>query len=77
MRSKPLGNCYRPQQHPACICSLNLLSHFWGSLLYRLQQEVFPTRAFWPLLLLLAGLGLMLAAANYAALRVALNRWRK
>jgi hypothetical protein len=44
---------------------------------YRLQQEVFPNRAFWPILLLLSGLSLMLAAANYAALRVALGRWRK
>jgi predicted Ser/Thr protein kinase len=44
---------------------------------YRLQQEVFPNRAWWPILLLLAGLGLMLAAANYAALRVALGRWWK
>ena len=43
---------------------------------YRLQQEVFPGRAFWPILLLIAGLGLMLAAANYAALRVALTRRR-
>jgi len=44
---------------------------------YRLQQEVFPMRAFWPILLLLSGLALMLAAANYAALRVALARvWR-
>jgi serine/threonine protein kinase len=45
---------------------------------YRLQQEVFPNRAWWPILLLLAGLGLMLAAANYAALRVTLGRvWRR
>ena len=45
---------------------------------YRLQQEVFPNRAWWPILLLLAGLGLMLAAANYAALRVALGRgWKR
>jgi serine/threonine-protein kinase len=44
---------------------------------YRLQEEVFPNRAFWPILLLAAGLGLMLAAANYAALRVALGRWWK
>lgn len=45
---------------------------------YRLQQEVFPNRAWWPILLLLAGLGLMAAAANYAALRVALGRgWKR
>lgn len=41
---------------------------------YRLQQEVFQSRAFWPAFLLLAGLGLMLAAANYAPLRIALAR---
>jgi hypothetical protein len=41
---------------------------------YRVQQEVFPGRAFWPVSLLVAGLALMLAAANYAALRVALGR---
>ncbi|HEX3742343.1 MAG TPA: serine/threonine-protein kinase [Bryobacteraceae bacterium] len=44
---------------------------------YRLQQEVFPNRAWWPIVLLLCGLSLMLAAANYAALRVALGRLRK
>jgi len=41
---------------------------------YRVQQEVFPGRAFWPLTLVVMGLGLMLAATNYAALRVALGR---
>jgi hypothetical protein len=41
---------------------------------YRLQQTVFPGHAFWPVLLLVAGLSLMLAAANYAALRVALKK---
>jgi len=46
--------------------------------IYRLQQEVFPNRAWWPILLLVAGLGLMLVAANYAALRVALGRmWKR
>jgi hypothetical protein len=44
--------------------------------IYRLQQEVFPNRAWWPIVLLLTGLGLMLAAANYAALRVTLAKWR-
>ncbi|MGD0869388.1 MAG: serine/threonine-protein kinase [Bryobacteraceae bacterium] len=45
---------------------------------YRLQQEVFPNRAFWPVLLLTCGLALMVAAANYAALRVAVARvWKK
>ena len=46
--------------------------------IYRVQQEVFPNRAFWPLLLVVVGLGLMLAATNYAAIRVALGRmWRR
>jgi hypothetical protein len=44
---------------------------------YRVQHEVFPNRAFWPLSLVVAGLALMLAAANYAALRVALGRAAK
>ena len=42
--------------------------------IYRVQQEVFPGRAFWPVSLVVAGLALMLAATNYAALRVALGR---
>jgi predicted Ser/Thr protein kinase len=42
--------------------------------MYRLQQEVFRNRAFWPMALLAAGIGLMAAAANYAPLRVALRR---
>ncbi len=42
---------------------------------YRLQEEVFPKRAFWPVFLLVAGLVLMLAAANYAALKVALKKF--
>jgi serine/threonine protein kinase len=41
---------------------------------YRLQQTVFQKQAVWPILLLIAGLGLMLAAANYAALKVALKK---
>jgi hypothetical protein len=45
--------------------------------IYRVQQEVFPGRAFWPVSLVVAGLALMLAATNYAALRVALGRVRK
>ena len=44
--------------------------------LYRLQQEVFPSQAFLPIVLLLAGIALMLAAANFAALRVAMRRWK-
>jgi hypothetical protein len=42
--------------------------------MYRLQQEVFRDRAWWPIALLTAGIGLMAAAANYAPLRVALRR---
>jgi serine/threonine protein kinase len=41
---------------------------------FRLQQEVFPNRAAWPITLLATGLALMVAAANYAPLRVALAR---
>jgi hypothetical protein len=44
--------------------------------IFRLQQEVFPDRARWPILLLASGLCLMLAAANYAAIKVAMRRWR-
>lgn len=41
---------------------------------YRLQQQVFPGRAFWPIMLLVAGLVLMQLAVNYAPLRVLLAR---
>ena len=41
---------------------------------YRIQQEVFPNRAFWPIALLAGGLALMIAASNYAPLRVAAGR---
>jgi len=41
---------------------------------YRLQQEVFPNHAGWPVFLLATGLALMVAAANYAPLKVALAR---
>jgi serine/threonine-protein kinase len=44
---------------------------------YRVQEEIFPGRAFWPVLLVVLGLALMLAATNYAALRVALAKHRK
>ncbi len=44
---------------------------FFAIGVYRLQQSVFPERAVWPLTRLGAGLALMLAAANYARLRVA------
>ena len=43
---------------------------------YRLQQTVFEKQAFWPIFLLVAGLTLMLGAANYAAIRVALKKIR-
>ncbi len=41
---------------------------------YRLQDQVFRQHWLWPVALLACGLGLMLAAANYAPLRVALQR---
>ena len=45
---------------------------------YRLQQHVFPGKASWPVLLLLCGLTLMVAASNYAPLRVSLRRlWKR
>jgi serine/threonine protein kinase len=42
--------------------------------IYRLQQDVFPNHAGWPVFLLAAGLALMVAAANYAPLKVAFAR---
>jgi predicted Ser/Thr protein kinase len=42
--------------------------------IYRLQDQVFKQRSLWPVALLACGLGLMLAATNYAPLRVALRR---
>jgi hypothetical protein len=39
---------------------------------YRLQQNVFPERAAWPVALLATGMALTVAAANYAPLKV---RW--
>jgi serine/threonine protein kinase len=45
--------------------------------IYRLQEQVFAKEAFWPVLLLVCGLVLMVAASNYAPLRVALRRFRK
>lgn len=50
---------------------------FFGAGAYRLQQEVFPSGALWPVSLLVAGLLLMGAAARYAPLRVALERTLK
>ncbi|MBS1858812.1 MAG: serine/threonine protein kinase [Acidobacteria bacterium] len=45
---------------------------FFAAGAYRLQENVFPGRAGWPAALLTAGLTLMIAAAWYAPLRVAL-----
>ena len=45
---------------------------FFVIAVYRLQQNVFPERAAWPVALLAAGMALMVAAANYAPLKV---RW--
>jgi hypothetical protein len=47
---------------------------FFAIGVYRLQQQVFPGRAFWPVLLLASGLVLMLIAGNYSPLKVALAR---
>ena len=47
---------------------------FFAIGVYRLQQQVLPGHAFWPILLLVSGLGLMLIASNYAPLKVALVR---
>jgi protein kinase-like protein len=43
----------------------------------RLQQDLFKDRGAWPLVLLLAGLALMFAAANYAGIRMAISRWTR
>ena len=45
--------------------------------IYRLQDQQFKERPLWPIGLLACGLGLMLAATNYAPLRVALRRLRQ
>ena len=47
---------------------------FFAIGVYRLQEDVFRGRAGWPVFLLACGLALMVAAANYAPLRVALGR---
>jgi hypothetical protein len=47
---------------------------FFAIGVYRLQQDVFPDRAAWPVTLLLVGLALMAAAANYAPLKVTLAK---
>ncbi len=43
---------------------------FFAIGVYRLQQNVFPGRAVWPAALLAAGMALMIAAANYAPLKI-------
>ncbi|MGB9457417.1 MAG: serine/threonine-protein kinase [Bryobacteraceae bacterium] len=50
---------------------------FFAIGVFRLQQNVFPDRAGWPILLLACGLALMVAAANYAPLKVSLARMMK
>ena len=50
---------------------------FFAIGVYRLQQEVFPGRAFWPVVLLASGLSLMLIAGSYAPLKVTLARTLK
>ena len=45
---------------------------FFAIGVYRLQQNVFPGRAAWPVALLAAGMALMIAASNYAPLKVRL-----
>jgi uncharacterized membrane protein len=45
---------------------------FFAIGVYRLQQNVFPERAAWPVALLATGMALTVAAANYAPLKV---RW--
>lgn len=47
---------------------------FFAIGVFRLQQEVFHSSAIWPVFLLVSGLALMVAAANYAPLRVGLAR---
>ena len=47
---------------------------FFAIGVYRLQQQVFPGRAFWPVLLLASGLAIMTIAGNYAPLKVTLDR---
>jgi serine/threonine protein kinase len=47
---------------------------FFAIGVYRLQQDIFPGRAAWPIGLLAAGMALMIAASNYAAIKV---RWMR
>ncbi|HEY3444288.1 MAG TPA: serine/threonine-protein kinase [Paludibaculum sp.] len=48
---------------------------FFAAGVYRLQQNVFQDRAIWPITLLCVGLALMMAAANYARIRVAIRNF--
>ena len=48
---------------------------FFAIGVFRLQQDVFREHAAWPVFLLASGLAIMLAAAHYAPLKVALRRW--
>jgi hypothetical protein len=50
---------------------------FFAVGVYRLQQNVFPDQAIWPVTLLATGLLLMIAATNYAVIRVGLRRLRR
>jgi len=47
---------------------------FFAIGVYRLQQQVFPDRAAWPVFLVAAGVGLMVGAAHYAPVKVAFAR---
>ena len=47
---------------------------FFAIGVFRLQRDVFHESAIWPAFLLVSGLTLMVAAANYAPLRVGLAR---
>ena len=50
---------------------------FFAIGVFRLQQEVFRDHAVWPLILLVTGITLMVAAANYAPLKVGIARFWK
>lgn len=50
---------------------------FLGIGVFRLQQEVFRDSAAWPLILLVTGIALMVAAAHYAPLKVGIAKFWK
>ncbi len=50
---------------------------FFAIGVFRLQQDVFRERAIWPLILLVTGISLMVAAANYAPLKVGIAKLRR